>query len=249
MGLLKKIMHPPEGWSGLATLLVARCGFLLLAQVLAAFLLFLQHDLQPFQSAAKYWTIWASLADLATLALLSRLIRREGKRIWDLLNFKKEGLARDLRLGLILFPVLLCLDVGGLILGSLVVYRHWLPVGISAGFMGRVLPQWAVLFSRLVWWPLWSVTEELTFVGYALPRLESLTGKSWLAVMLVTLAWSVQHLFLPFLADGRFLLWRFLVFIPVNLATTLLYLRIRRLVPIIISHWGRDLLTTLVTII
>ena len=238
----------PVKWSGPLGLLIARPVFLLAAQGLAALLLAVQDDPAPFRSSAKYWTIWSSLADLATLLLLTRLARGEGLRVGDLMNFKRKGLGRDVFQGLSLFPLVLALNIGGLILGSLMVYGSWLPTGIPAGLAGRVLPLWAILFSRLLWWPLWSWMEEISFNGYALPRLASLTGKSWAAVALVTFAWSIQHMFLPVILDARFLLWRFLVFIPFNLVSSLLFLRLRRLTPIVLSHWGMDLLSTLFTI-
>ena len=90
--------------------------------------------------------------------------------------------------------------------------------------------------------------EETTYNGYVLPRLQALTGRSWVAVALVTFGWSFQHLFLPTLWDARYFLWRFLIFIPFNLVAPLLYLRLRRLAPIVFAHWGLDLLTTLITI-
>jgi hypothetical protein len=235
-------------WSGPLGLLIARPAFLLAAQALAALALALQNDPTPFRSSAKYWTVWASLADLATLLLLAGLTRREGLRVGDLMIFTRKGLGRDIFRGLSLFPLFMALNIGGLILGDLLLYGNWLPVAVPAGLAGRVLPLWAVVFSRLVWWPLWSWMEETTFNGYALPRLERLTGKSWAAVALVTFSWSVQHMFLPTILDGRFLLWRFLVFIPVNLASSLIYLRLRRLTPIVLAHWGTDLLSTLFTI-
>jgi len=238
----------PRTWSGPASVLLARPAFLILAQLAATAVLALRRVAAPFQASARYWTVWASLADLATLWLIDRLLRGEGRRVWDLMNFRRSGAGRDLFVGLTLFPLLLAFNVGGLILGSLAVYGSWLPLGLPPGFAMRDLPLWALLFSRVLWWPLWSWMEETTYNGYALPRLQSLTGSTWAAVGLVTFAWSIQHMCLPLILNGAFLLWRFLVFIPVNLLSSLLYLRLHRLTPIVLAHWGLDFLSTLFTI-
>jgi hypothetical protein len=237
-------LHP----AGAVLMLFARSLFLILAQGLASVLFLFQRNPHPFRAAAQGWTVWSTLADLACLFLLIRLTKREGLRLFDLMGPKKQTFNQDLFQALVLFPVLLILDIAGLILGDYLVYGSWLPVGLPAGFAGRLLPLWAVVYSRLVWWPLWSWMEEMTYNGYALPRLQALTGRAWAAVALVTFGWSLQHLFLPTLWDGRYFLWRFLVFIPFNLAAPLIYLHLRRLTPLVFAHWGLDLLTTLVTI-
>ena len=41
---------------------------------------------------------------------------------------------------------------------------------------------------------LWGMTEEMTYQGYALPRLELLTGQTWLAVVMVAVGFGLQHI-------------------------------------------------------
>lgn len=55
---------------------------------------------------------------------------------------------------------------------------------------------------------------------------------------------SLQHSFLM-LADLRYGLYLFLTFVPLTLATELVYLRIRRLPPLIVAHWLMDLTSAL----
>ncbi len=236
-------------WAAVVGMAFVPALFLLISQGLVSAGYRLAGAAHPFQAAAKWWTVWSSLADLACLGLLAGLTRREGIRLIDLMGLERRRLVRDVFLGICLFLPMLLIDIGGLILGDYLVYGNWLPLGIPAGFAGRVLPAWAALYSRILWWPLWSWIEEMTFNGYALPRLQALSGHTGFAVALVGFAWSFQHLFLPAILDGRYLLWKFLVFIPFNVLMPLLYLRMRRLTPIVVAHWGLDLLTTLFTIV
>ena len=208
-----------------------------------------QHNRHPFQAAAQWWTIWATLADLACLMLLFRLTRREGIHISDLLGLGQKPLSHDILLGIGFFVGLLpVVVVGSIILGDLLVYGTWWPSGLPAGIVARELPLWAVVYSRVIWWPVWSLTEQLTFNGYALPRLQVLAGRSWPAVALVILGWCLQHVFLPFFFDWRYLVLRIIIFIPFNLMTVLLYLHFRRLTPLVVAHWGLDFLSTMFTI-
>lgn len=120
-----------------------------------------------------------------------------------------------------------------------------MPVGVV---VARVLPHWAVFYSLIVWAPLWSATEELTYNGYLAPRIASLSGRPWVSFALVGFWWAAQHCFLPLVLDWRFVLWRFLAFVPGVLALMLLYHYTKRLAPVIVAHWLLDLIAALTTL-
>jgi len=69
-------------------------------------------------------------------------------------------------------------------------------------------------------------------------------GKTWLAVLTVTFFWGLQHLAIPFIADGTYLFSRVLAAFAAVGGITLVYvLWRRRLVPIIGTHYIFDLAT------
>ena len=49
-------------------------------------------------------------------------------------------------------------------------------------------------------------------------------------------AWSFQHVVMPLTFDAKFMAFRLLSPVPFSLFETLLYLRLRRLVPFAIAH-------------
>jgi hypothetical protein len=51
----------------------------------------------------------------------------------------------------------------------------------------------------------------------------------------------MQHAFLPFIADWRVLFYLALQMLPLAIVMQVLYLRLRRLPPLIVMHWGMDL--------
>ena len=54
--------------------------------------------------------------------------------------------------------------------------------------------------------------------------------------MLVAFAWSMQHAFMPLTFDAKFMIYRTLSPLPFSVFITLVYLRIRRLVPLATAH-------------
>jgi Type II CAAX prenyl endopeptidase Rce1-like len=237
------------GWAGPLLLVFGRSALCLLAQALASGVFWLQRNPSPWLAAAPLWTVWATLADLGCLAALVWWTRREGVRLVDLFSFDRRRLRRDVLLGagifLVVFPVCIL---------PATVLSSWLTFGtldapMYAGLLtGRILPLWAALYTACIWWPVWSVTEELTYNGYALPRLVALFRHRWLAIALVGIMWAAQHAMLPGLSDGRYLLWRTLSFLPLILALAIIYLRTRRLFPLIIGHWAMDAFSVLFTV-
>ena len=227
--------------AGPLLLVFGRTALLVLAQALASGLFWLQGHPSPWQAAGAWWSVWASLADWGCLAALVWWTRREGLRLLDLFGIDRRRLGWDVLLGagvlLVLFPLTM---VPGTMLGTWLVFGTTVAPMYPGELTGRVLPLWAVVYSTFLWWPVWSATEELTFNGYALPRLEVLLRSRWLAVAVVGVAWAAMHAAVPLIPDARYVLWRTLSFLPLAVAMSLVYLRTRRLVPLVVAHWGMD---------
>lgn len=225
-------------------MLFARSGLILFAQGMV-FLLFRLLDIpNAAVSLRNWWSVYGTLVDLGCLGLLVWLTRREGIRLFDLIGFVKSKLKTDIPLGLGIFLVVFPVTVfGGGMLAMLIAYGELNPVFPEGTYL-RTLPLLAVLYSRILWWPLWSATEEITYNGYALPRLIALTQSRWLSVAIVSFFYSLQHSFLS-LATVQHGFYMFLTFVPLTVALELIYLRIRRLTPLIIGHWLMDLSSVL----
>jgi uncharacterized protein len=225
-------------------MLFARPALLLLFNRL--FLLFLMQLKVPTADVeVRNWSsVYGTLVDFGCLGLLIWLTKREGIRLRDLIGFVKSKLKTDIPLGLGIFVIVFPVTIIGLgRLAMLAAYGTLNPVFPEFTFI-RTLPLLAVLYSRILWWPLWSVTEEMTYDGYALPRLNAITKSPWLSVALVSFFYSIQHCFLS-IAGFQYAFYSFLLFIPLTIALELIYLRIHRLTPLIIGHWLMDLASVL----
>jgi membrane protease YdiL (CAAX protease family) len=245
--LRRRMAEGSVTWSGLLLVLTGRTGFMLLAQGLVALVFLLRRADRPWLAAAPWWTVYGTLIDAGCLALMWKLTRGEGIRLRDLIGSIKWRYGRDFFLGAGVFAAVFPFFVVGGWLSARLIYGTAPPDVFPGVLGGRVLPPWAVIYSFSLWWMIWSVTEEMNYAGYALPRAQALSGRPSLAVALVGFWWAIQHSFLPFVPDWRNFVWRFLAFVPGVVVFMLIYLRTRRLAPLIVAHWSMDIIATVMT--
>jgi membrane protease YdiL (CAAX protease family) len=113
----------------------------------------------------------------------------------------------------------------------------WLVYGtLTPPYLFGRLPLPAALYGVLVFPFVWGLTEQMTYNGYLVARLQVLCRSTSVAIAAVTFAWSLQHSFMPLTFDEKFMLFRLLSPVPFTVFVTLLYLRLRRLIPLAIAH-------------
>jgi hypothetical protein len=218
-------------WRGPAFMLFARTVFAVGAQAVVATVFVLRASPTPWHASEPWLPVYGTLIDAGCLALLWRLTRREGIRLPDLVGFERKRLVRDALLGLALVPVSLMFILAG-------VYGFgWLLYGtLRPPFLFASLPLPAALYGVLVFPFVWGLTEQMTYNGYLLSRFQVLCRSTSLAIAVVAFAWSLQHAFMPLTFDAKFMAFRLLSSVPNSVFQTLLYLRLRRLVPLAIAH-------------
>jgi len=235
-------------WTGPLLLILVRSTLWMTAQSLVALLFVLQHRPNPWRQACYWWSVCFTLADVGCILGMRFFLKREGLRLRDLLGPIRLRFGRDLFLGIFYF----LLFSPGFVLGGYVGQKLLYGTGLNpSGFIlhAHALPLWATLYSLVIFWPINSVFEEMTYQGYVLPRLEALTGRFWIAFAAVTFWWTAQHCVIGFVPDLRSNLCRFIGFFPGVAILVLIYARTRRLAPLIVGHWIIDLSAVLITAI
>ncbi|HUA13736.1 MAG TPA: CPBP family intramembrane glutamic endopeptidase [Verrucomicrobiae bacterium] len=230
-------------WPGPLVVVIGRTALILLAQGLVAVIFLLRGAVHPWLAAAPWWTIYGTLVDIGCLALMWRFTRKEGIRLRDLIGPIHWRYGKDFFLGLLILAVVFPMFALGAAISNRIVGTYQPVPGLLDG---RMLPLWATIYSYSLWWMIWSPTEEMTYAGYALPRMQAL-GRTWLAIAVVGFWWTVQHPFLPFVLEWQNFLWRFITFAPGIVALMLIYLRVRRLAPLILAHWTMDVVAVMMT--
>lgn len=194
----------------------------------------------PLRAAASWWIVTATLIDAGCLAFLAAALRREGSRFRDLFGYRGP---RDL----LWVPVAALIVAPGLALSSALTSLAYPPAAPPEITVVDV-PAWAAAYAVLVWPLIWTVTEDLVYLGFGLPRLERAAPR-WVAIALVLALWSLQHVALPLLPDPGYLVHRAVTPLPIVTAMTVAYFAVgRRLLPLIVVHWAGDTFTAILAV-
>ena len=189
--------------------------------------------------SAKWWVIAIVLSDLVGLGLLIYLYRRSGQRFWAVFHIQKQFIKQD---GWIMLGFLAAAGVLGMLPNIL--SAVWLFGDPQAGLeiLVQPLPAWAVIFALFSFPILQGIVEIPTYMLYTQPRLEAQGVKPWISVLLTGFFLSAQHVFAPFLPDARFIIYRFIMFLPFAFFVALVVRWRPRLMPYIaVIHALMDL--------
>lgn len=243
----KRMAAGRVSWTGPLVLVAARSAFWLALQSLLALVFLALHRPAPFRTAGQWWPLYANFGDLGCLLCMKYFTRKEGIRLRDLIGPIRMRRGRDVFLGLAILAVAYPCALAGSYLAQVLMYGSPAKTPVAFIMQAHALPIWATVYSLTVWWVIQSPTEDMTYWGYVLPRLQVLSGRTWIALLIVGFWANAQHCMFPFVPDWRYVAYRTLMMVPIILFIMLVYLRIRRLSPIVIGHWPMDLFVAILT--
>jgi membrane protease YdiL (CAAX protease family) len=205
-----------------------------LAQAFTALVLWSTGDPAPWESSRGWWTVYGTLTDAGCLIMLVVLLRREGLRLRDVFGLTRTNLGPQLRS----IPLYLLALLPAVAAASLATLPFYGPGALPPQVTAIHLPAWAALYSCTVWPVVWAFTEEMVYLGFLLPRLQAVTGRTWKTAAVVVFFWSAQHLVIPFIPDGTYLISRMLGALLITTGLTLSFVLLRRrLLATTTVHW------------
>ncbi len=189
-------------------------------------------NLTPWASAGEWWIVYGTLIDLGCLLAIGLATRKEGIKIKDLLSFDKTKWKKDIGLGVLFYVIIGSVSFGSIVAVGFIVYGVFpAPTSISMIHWGGLIYAFAIF-------PIiWGFTEQITYNGYLFPRLEAFTNKTWLAYLIVVPFFTLQHIALPLILQTQALIYGAIWTLPLVLVIVFLYIKTRRLLPLIIAHF------------
>ena len=191
-------------------MLISRSALFLFFQLSIALSLSIGGTPSAWNESARWWTFMAFLTNFVSIYLLMRVFKAEGKRYADVIRFSRATIKTDLIWFFVSSLVGMPIAAAPMnIAGAWIFGDPMTPTYM----LFRPLPAWAFVLSFL--FPLTIAFAELpTYFGYVMPRLSAQLQNGWLAWLIASLFLAAQHMFLPLILDGGFMLWRLLMYLP-----------------------------------
>ena len=221
-------------WREPLLMLFSRLLLFALFQAIIAVLFYLNGHADPWQASIPYWLLTATLTNITCFILLSLLTRREGIRLLDLYRVEAHSFWREapIFLGILLISAPL-VALPNPLLGA------WFfgDANIPFKMMFQPIPLW-LNYLLIVLFPISiALTEIPTYYAYVMPRLMALSGRSWPVLIGVACMHAAQHITLPLIFNGTFILWRLLMFLPFALwVAFVIYKRPRQMPYLMLVH-------------
>jgi len=183
--------------------------------------------------SASWWGPLCILMNIITIAVLLIVCKSEKTRFMSLIAAKGEGLR--LRPAVVITLLMSVLGVGCMIFISILFYKG------PPEMLSQPLPVWVAVLN-LILLPVTIVFAEMPlYFGYSFNRLKTLTGSPVFSIAYVIFFYALQHSFMPVIWDMKYILFRFLSFLPLMIVLGIIYSRKRLLPEMMIGHGVMDL--------
>lgn len=191
----------------------------------------------PVAETGKWWYFQVIITNLICFLLLNCLLKMEGKAYADLLKIEKKRIKEDMKIFAVIVLPSLLLGGAGMFGGAYALY------GGTAILeeMNRTPPVWAAYVVLILFPATIALTELPLYFSYSFERIEKSLNAPVLGLAAAVFFLSFQHVFIPLIFDARYMVWRFISFLPLAVFLGAVYAFKRRMLPLIAVHFLLDL--------
>lgn len=212
-------------------LLPFRCVVFLLVFVVGALLVGKQLD-----EISNWWSVVASVVNLITILLLVFVSKKQGSNYWKLINYQKgKTTAKQV---IAMSMLILIVGMIGMYLAGYVCYGV---IPYAAPMMIAPIPLWLAIVNVFVLPVTTAFAEDGLYLGCGVNQIKN----KFLAIVVPALFFALQHSFIPVLFEARYIMYRFLSFLPLTLILCWRYYKKRNPVPIMVGHAIIDVATVI----
>ncbi len=199
------------------------------------FLLFYVFKAIRMNSDISSWSVIASITNILTIYILTVTAKSRGMTYSQMINFRKGQFKANDILLIIAFSAV---AMAGMLLSGLVCYGTIQPE-VSLRLIAPIPPLFAVANFLLL--PITAtLAEDGLYLGCGTARI----ANKYTAVIVPAFFYALQHCFIPAIFDVRYMVYRFLMFLPLTVIFCLYYRKKRSPLPVMISHGLLDLATS-----
>lgn len=209
-------------------LLPFRCVVFVLIFIIGSFV-----TSKSLDEISNIWSIVASAVNILTILLLVISTRKNGGYA-RLINCEKGRTKPKQVVGMILLVILV--GMGGMYLAGFICYGI---IPYAAPMLIAPIPLWLAIINVFVLPVSTAFAEEGLYLGCGVNHVKN----KYAAVLVPAFFFALQHSFIPTLFDIRYIIYRFLSFLPLTVILCHNYYKNRNPLPIMIGHAVIDMAT------
>jgi len=189
-----------------------------------------------FSNISNWWSIVASFVNIITITLLILISKKHNNNYLKLINYEKGKTTKK---------QIICISALILLVGMLGMYvAGFVCYGVfpyAAPMMIAPIPLWLAVINLFVLPITTAFAEEGLYLGCGVNQIKN----KYAAILIPAFFFAAQHSFIPTLFDTRYIIYRFLSFLPLTIILCWHYYKKRNPLPILVGHTIIDVVTAI----
>ena len=185
---------------------------------------------------SNWWTIVATIVNVITIVVLVFAARKNGMTYWELIGYRKGN--TKISQVVVVSIIVLVIGTGGMYLAGYLCYGV---IPYSSPMMIAPIPKVLAIINFLPLPITTALAEDGLYLGCGVNQIEN----KMLAIIFPAFFYALQHCFIPTLFDAKYILYRFLSFLPLTIILCWYYYKKKNPVPVMIGHALIDMMTVL----
>ena len=179
------------------------------------------------ENISNWWSIVASIVNVITILILILICKKMNITYSKLINYEK-GKTSIKQIILITIIVLIFVSIGMNIAG----FICYGVIPYAVPMMAKPIPVILAIINFIILPITVPFAEDALYLGIGVNSFKN----KYLSIIIPAFIYALQHSFIPTLLDGKFIIYRFLCFLPLTIIFCIYYYRKRNPVPIMIGH-------------
>lgn len=215
----------------LVYLLPIRCVIFILIFMIGAVI-----TKQKVEDISNWWSIAANIVNIVVILILYFFTKKKKSSFWELINYQK-GRTKAKQI-VVMSVIISVLGITGMYMAGYFCYGI---IPYAAPMMVAPISVWLAVINVVILPITTAFAEDGLYLGCGVNQIKNKV----LAITIPAFFFALQHSFIPTLFDLRYIIYRFISFLPLTLILCWYYYKKRNPLPIMIGHAIIDVATVL----
>lgn len=188
----------------------------------------------------NWWSIVATIVNIFTIGLLIGVAKKNNQTYWELINYHKGQTKAKQVIGITILVVVV--GMVGMYLAGFLCYGV---IPYAAPMMIAPIPKVLAILNVFLLPITTAFAEDGLYLGAGVNGIKN----KYCAIIIPAFFFALQHSFIPVLFDTKYIIYRFLSFLPLTIILSWYYYKKRNPLPIMVGHAIIDFATVIQIII